>query len=109
MQKELQEKLAAAKLKEAEATVATAKIRHDAAYKNMVRAQARGAGPDVRARLVGAYDRAADRLEQAQEKEREARRASMGLEPRVEMREAELEMLSPVIAQRLRALGHGGR
>lgn len=80
---DIKERLAESKLKEAEAKIATQKIRRDAAYASLVRAQKRGGSPDIRARLTALYDRAEERLEEAENEAREARRRKIGLSPTV--------------------------
>lgn len=109
MDKSIKNRLAASKVMAAEAAEGPAKIRRDAAYKALVAAQKRGAGPDERLRLTKAYDAAEARVEEAEERARAERRRSMGLEPRVEMGEEELVFFAPDVVARLRALGHGGR
>jgi hypothetical protein len=80
---DIKEKVAQSKLREAEARISTQKIRRDAAYASLVRAQQRGASPDARQRLAALYDRAEERLEDAENEARELRRKSMGLTPTV--------------------------
>jgi hypothetical protein len=74
-------KLAESKIREAEARIATQKIRRDAAYRRLVAAQNTGASGATRARFVALYDRAEERLEEAENAAREARRRAMGLSP----------------------------
>lgn len=68
-----------AKIRQAEAKIATRKIARDAAYKALTAAQSRGAGPDQRQRLAQTYDRAEDKLEAAENEARELKRKALGL------------------------------
>jgi IS5 family transposase len=72
-----------AKIKQAEAKIATMKIARDAAYKTLTAAQNAGAGPDRRQRLADAYDRTEERLEAAENEARELKRKALGLTPTV--------------------------
>jgi hypothetical protein len=78
---DIKDKLAESKIKEAEAKIATQKIRRDAAYRRLVAAQKSGASADARARFAALYDRAEERLEEAEDATREAKRRAMGLSP----------------------------
>lgn len=80
---DIKEKLAESKVREAEAKIATQKIRRDAAYRRLVAAQRSGGSADTRARFAALYDRAEERLEEAENAAREAKRVAMGLSARV--------------------------
>lgn len=75
------DKLAESKIREAEAKIATQRIRRDAAYRRLVAAQKSGASNAIRERFAGLYDRAEERLEEAENAAREARRRAMGMSP----------------------------
>lgn len=72
-----------AKVRQAEAKIATMKIVRDARLKRLLAAQRGGAGPDRRQQLVEAYDSAEEKLEAAENEARELRRKAAGLTPTV--------------------------
>ncbi len=80
---DIRDRVIESKIREAEAKIATQKIRRDVAYDSLVRAQKRSASPDVRARFVALYDRAEERLSEAEDEARALRRRAMGLTPNV--------------------------